>query len=260
MIRKFNYTSRQKILQKHVFIRHSEDEPPRITLDFKSDEYEFSENSIVIVEAYHRTTYQRFLFGSFGNIEPPVATGLTEFTSQQLPSLHFRLKIIDPGHHGRLLGVAKSLPFSGIDAEAPRRSILGVECRNLGDKLWDLNLEDDSDRPWLILNQSIAGRDPMEIAASDPQFSSLVYPEVVRQILMHVLVGIDEDYEQSDTADEWQFLWICFGKDLIGSDEELPDKDDVDARKDWVDACVQAFCRLQGVRGTYEGALKEVYG
>ncbi len=140
------------------------------------------------LEAYNATSYMRFAFGTVGARVLPPDLALREITPSPLPK--FRLKVVD-ARQGLLLGVAdKLLPLQ------PDESLLPVEFRDLGERIWRLDV---SDWPVLELNQRVA--DLGEVARSGDSFLALVYPEVVRRILHEAVVG----EEQTDPEfDAWR--------------------------------------------------------
>ncbi len=44
---------------------------------------------------------------------------------------------------------------------------------------------------------------------SDPMIYSLVYPEVIRQILAR---AIEENVDLDEADDRWPYLWLAFGR------------------------------------------------
>ena len=73
MIRKFNYTGRKKIKRNHIqidILRDSDDHR-LFNASLHLSDMELPANAHVYVEAYHRTAYQRFSFGTAGDRKVP---------------------------------------------------------------------------------------------------------------------------------------------------------------------------------------------
>ncbi len=94
MIRKFNYTGRERILGNDVRILLKEEDSLR-TFDasIDLDGYELPASALVDVEAYRSgsPTWMRFSFGNVAKIEAPADRRLTEFDS--FDGIKFRVRV-----------------------------------------------------------------------------------------------------------------------------------------------------------------------
>jgi hypothetical protein len=251
MMRRLNYTGRRRVPRARVTVRlvPAADGVWSFNADFDLSGYDFAPDSCVYVEAYNATSYMRFTFGTVEARAVPADLRLTEITPSPLPK--FRLKVVD-ARHGLLLAVAdKLVPLRPEEDEAHKQSLLPVDFRDLGDRIWRLDL---SDWPVLELNRRIA--DLGEVARSADSFLALVYPEVMRRILREALVVEDQtdpDFDESD----WTSLWLRYACSFPGV--ELPPQgagEDAVARKEqWIEDTVQAFCRTRDARVRFERAL-----
>lgn len=253
MIRRINYTGRRRIARSRVTIRLQPD--PGVGWKFDADmdlaEYGFPADARVFVEAYNATSYMRFGFGSVGAPDAPADTRLTAITGGPLPK--FRVKVVDMrSRFGLLLGVAdKIVPLRADATTASRQSLLPVEFRELGSRVWRLDL---SDWPVLELNRRIA--DLGEVARSADAFAALVYPEVVRRVLEEAVLALDNTDPDVDD-DDWPGLWLRYACSLPGIPAP-PDGVGEQARgqqREWIEHAVDAFCRARGMRGRFERAI-----
>ena len=237
MIRKFNFTGRKKIRRSLV----------RVDLLRDADGYRFFNISLSLaemalpaaahlyVEAYHRTAYQRFDFGTLAQTRVPEDRRLMRFSEATLPL--FRVKVVDrSGTLGRILAALdKVRPASFEDMPADSQSLLFVEYDDLGDTIWQLDLDGD----WPVLKLNRSATDITLLASSDKRFLPLVYPEVFRQILGRILL-VDE-HSDPYCDDDWPSLWLKLACRLPGVGGP-PDRGRVNQRA-WIDKAVESFSR-----------------
>ena len=253
MIRRLNYTGRKRILRSRITVGllPSPGGGLRFDAEFDLAEYGFPGDSSVYIEAYNATSYMRFAFGMVGARSAPPDLALREITPSPLPK--FRLKVVD-ARRGLLLGVAdKLVPLQPEESLAHRQSLLPVEFRDLGERVWRLDL---SDWPVLELNERVA--DLGEIARSGDSFLGLVYPEVVRRILHEAIVEQGQTDPDFDDAD-WTSLWLRYVCGLPGVEappEPVTGEDENRAlAEEWIERAVQAFCRMRDARVRFERAI-----
>ncbi|GAB4476630.1 MAG: hypothetical protein OHK0044_22610 [Burkholderiaceae bacterium] len=255
MIRRLNYTGRKRIPRARVTVRLVAAPAGGWAFDAEFDLQgeAFPADSSVFVEAYNATSYMRFDFGTVAQPRQPPDLRLTDITPGPLPK--FRLKVVDR-RYGLLLGVAdKLLPLQPQEALARKQSLLPVEFRDLGDRIWRLDL---SDWPVLELNQRVGYLG--EVARSADSFMALVYPEVVRRILHEALV-VQEQTDPDFDEDDWTSLWLRYVCNLPGvpaPPQPQPNATAEEARalaENWIERAVQAFCRVRQVRVRLERAL-----
>ena len=204
MIRRFNYTGRKKIPRSRVRIRISEDDDRRsFDAELSLDNLDLPREASIFVEAYYRTAYRRFDFGTVADPRPPSDRALDGIPVR---NPLFRVKVVHAvGGIARILAAAdRVVPEQSDRNEDARQSLLPVEYEDLGDRVWALDL--DSDWPRLILNNRFEGI--REAARSGTEFLTLVYPEVFRAVLTRAL---QEGCFDPDSDDEdWGTLWLRF--------------------------------------------------
>lgn len=260
MIRKFNYTDRHKIKRADIRISiRSTGCDHILEADIAIDAYrdDLPVEGQVYVEAYHRTKFNRFHFGTVGQIIPPDDRRLAAFSAADLEDILFRVKVVDESDtHGCILAVAEGVrAISDDERNANRLSLLGVDEADLGNRIWELDLE-APDIPWLKVNSRLP--DVHRLLRADEMFFCSVYPEIIRQVLNHILFISGEDYTSfspdSEENIDWQYRWLCFGKKL--SNEKCPRRgQDETELRDWIESCVDGFCRSQRVLQRVSGIL-----
>lgn len=254
MIRRFNYTGRQKIARDKVSISLERNAESVLTFDADIDlsELGLPPSACVYLEAYRHMYYRRYSFGRVGSLVPPGDRSIPEIDDSH--SIRFRLKVAESdGDSQRLLAVADRISPSEIEKEKTKGvSILPVSCEDLGNKLWNLKLEGQgADGPILEVNRRVSLI--MEIARSDPHFQALVFPEVVRQVLTFIVCSPDYD-EDDDNEDSWS-LWLKFASGFPGCKEKPKAASDSTTKEEWVERVVQAFSYQQKYLIRYESTI-----
>ena len=249
MIRRLNYTGRIKIHRTDLKLATRE---AGGVLSFDANlhltDYELPAEALVFVEAYYRTTWMRFPFGTVANLQPPENRSLSEFDSAD--GILFRVKVTQAQDEHILLAAADRIPLANPDADSDRESILPVHPAELGDELWQVDMQDE---PRLLVNKS-ATSDWRQLAQS-PLFVSLVYPAVLRQILTQILA---EGYRDTDDETEWRSKWLLFATLLPGVDPEIPNKDDgEEAALRWAGDAVAGFARKLALKEKFAEAWQQ---
>jgi len=256
MIRRFNYTGRKKI---------SEDDVPMILTGagplkgfearlgaMADSKYDLPRDARVFVEAYERTAYMRFDFGTTGAITPPSneARNLTEFEGSD--GVRFRVKVVDSSHDGQLLAEADGiLPVAPEEADQNKLPLLPVRSEDLGHELWRIDFpEGVQGRPELLVNINAGDRTAV---VRSPAFMALAWPALLREILTRIL--IIDDYTDLDDEDDWRCLWLQFGRRILPTAEVPPQ--DAGARWLWLAEVIEAFCNRFSLLGKYKESEAE---
>ncbi len=97
----------------------------------------------------------------------------------------------------------------------------------------------DGEAPALIINKNV---EPTwrELASSNT-FRALVYPEVLRRLLSHIVEHNDLKELSEDTEESWESNWLRFAM-YLGVPWPLSSSID-EAKENWVEESVRAFCR-----------------
>lgn len=256
MIRRFNYTGRKKIAQADVPIILVGDGRVKgfdASLGALADgKYGLPKDARVFVEAYERTAYMRFDFGTTGAIVPPPSQErlLTEF--QDSSGVRFRVKVVDCTHDAQLLAEADGiLPMTPEESEQNKLPLLPVRPEDLGQEVWRVEFpEGVQDRPILLVN--INAGDPTAIVRS-PAFMSLAWPALLREILTRILV-IDGHHEMDDEED-WHCLWLQYACRLLPTHEPPPQEEE--QRAQWISEVIEAFCNKLTLLAKYKESEEE---
>lgn len=257
MINHFNYTGRKRIPQQQINFSWVAGTDAilcfRSALNLELDP-PLPPEAAIFVEAYSGPVVMRFHFGTVANITLPADTALYDFPPGLKPA--FRVKVVDESSDKRklLASAEKLIPLSEEEVQAGRRSILPVETVDLGARVWDVRLEDNT--PILELNSAIHEPRDITAMAKEPDFISLVYPAAIRRILDHLLLGPEHDNVEPDHD------WLTFGLSLAG--EAAPNRDDYQDDNGfgedveiWIQGVIQGFCAQQSAVESYIRFRKE---
>jgi hypothetical protein len=252
MIRKFNYTGRKKIKRSDVRIDllRNEDGKKFFNVWLNLDDIELPTEAHVYLEAYHRSGYQRYDFGTVGERSIPADRSLSNFSESAMPL--FRVKVVDKNaSHGRILAALDKVRAENIDnSPADSQSLLFIEYDDLGNKVWQLDL--DGDWPVLKLNQHV---DEISlVASSDNRFLSLVYPEVFRQILKRII--IEDQHTDPHCDDDWPSLWLQLACTLPGMC--IPPQVSRPEQNLWIEKAVESFCRNFNLLEKFNLSMKDM--
>jgi hypothetical protein len=253
MIRRLNYTGRKSIPRSRVTIRivPMPSGEHAFTADYDLAGMRFARDARVYIEAYNADSYMRFDFGSIGNPVVPRDTRLTEITAR--PLAKFRLKVVDETEQvGLLRGVAdKIVPLRPDENLEQKQSLLPVDFRDLGERVWRLDL---SDWPVLELNNRVD--DIAEAARSSGSFLGILYPEVLRRILYEAVI-VQEVTDPELNDDDWTCLWLRYACSIpsVSAPPAAPGSRQTELLEEWIEDVVHAFCRSRHARARLEAAV-----
>lgn len=252
MKRTFNYTGRKKILRKHVSILVQKKHGTwSFDADLKLASYHFPHNAEIWVEAHRQNLWMQWAWGTISALRPPIDRKLTEFDVPD--GVLFRVRVVQPpgSEHHKLLGEADALPFAKAGEKNDKRRHLIVPIPDaLDQQLWKIDF--NAEPPSLLVNRD--AKPTWKDMARSPQFISLVYPEVLRQILRRIVVDDKWSDEDEDTA--WKADWMKFARNLGGL-PPLPQPDFEQEREQWVEEAVSSFCRRLELRSTWDRTFDE---
>jgi hypothetical protein len=240
MKRRLNYTDRKKIKRENIsinFIRQNGAVVAFVVNKLDLSDLLLPPDARVYVEAYYRTELKRFDFGTAGSISNPSSCDLRGMAYPE--NLKFRILVVDPSD-GKILAHADRI---SPEEQAPKNPILPVEFSDLGSEIWRVEYEGDGGSPILIINRKIPNI--QNIAKQDAQFLIYVYPQVIREVLTHMVFvdGVDSTTEPST---DWHGDWLKFVR-LLGVEipETLNKVDEHFSEEDalrWINDSVSAFC------------------
>jgi hypothetical protein len=252
MIKKFNYTKRQKILSEHVSVsvREISGALPVASISVSLEDYKLPPNADVVVEAYRLASYMRVPIGKAESNTLSRSFELSEFRT--LDGVKFRIKVVGQStgmkHDGPLLlAVADKITPSegeGLGEESTYNSLIGYLPAELNGELWRLDFEDGP----MILFEKNYWDDRHSISRSG-WFFQLVLPSVFRECLRKAL---SDDFRETE-GDDWRSMWLRFALSIPG-DAELPIEDDIE---NWIDSKVAAFCRKMKMNDRFHSVVHQ---
>jgi len=208
--RRLNFTSRRRIPRDAVSVQVYEDDPRTFDATLNLSVKDYPPHAAVVLEATSSGSQvlQRFEFGTIAEMMTPSDRRLTDITGE---NVIFGVKVVDRQERiGRILGL-----LTGIRPERPnapdkgRVTLLPVEPIDLGHQIWRLRFTDET----VVLEVNRRIPMIMEIVSTDSRFLSVVYPEIVRQVLDRV-VAMEGVSEQEGDSDHWCQLWLRFAISL----------------------------------------------
>lgn len=160
----------------------------------------------IYVEPYVGTSSMRFDFGTISAPVVPKDTSMTEIDAGVLPL--FRVRVVDETTDvGKILAAADGIRPANEIEDDDRKSLLPVAYRDLGEAIWDLDLEPGA-RPLLVLNNRIP--ELADRIRTDLPFQGAVVVHAVRRILETLFL------DDSHRDGEWVKDWHEFVADLRG--------------------------------------------
>jgi hypothetical protein len=245
MIRKFNYTNRVKLKTDSFEINLNQTTSGKFfDAQLLLKPYSFPEYAKIYVEAYYKTNYMRFNFGTISNFVQPSNTLLSDFTNTDL--IYFRIKIVDDtGKNGKILALTSGIEPKGIEpGQKNRKPIIKVNySMDLGQRLYHLELDEIEDLPILEINRKLDNAS--QLVKSDI-FISTIYTSVVFEIANEI-VNSDSIYDENEES--WQGYWIKYFKQTLGIHTAHPIKtDENEQKKEWIEDILNSFCSKYKVR------------
>ncbi len=253
MKRTFNYTGRHKIDRKAVSITlHQKERIWYFDAELRLADYGFPRNADIWIEAHRQNLWMQWGWGTISAFRVPENRRLLEFDVPD--GVLFRVRVVQPvgQEHHKLLGEADKIPFvKAGEADDLKRHLIVPVPEALDQQLWKMDFE--SDPPQLLVNKD--AKPSWKEMARKPYFVSLVYPEVLRRILTHALIGQGAWTEEDDESG-WQADWVKFARNL-GGIGPVPSPSLETEREDWIEEAVGAFCRKLELRTTWDRTIEE---
>ena len=259
MRRRLNYTKRTHLHKKDITITLIEDSGRKgFQASLHLDHYGLPGDGQIWIEAYDRNMLERH---AFGTVAHPFASDPCFLDSVPgSDSCLFRVKVVDPGGHGRLLALAKALRPVLPNGDAPTTSLLRVGTKPLDGLTWSLEFV-EVEHPTLFIDETIEAG--IALPRQDPTFQALVLPAVLEQVLRQILVDLEYSPEDDpEPDDQWKQQWLdfaggCPGIDGLTAIQNLTPKDK-DRKLDWIEECVSSFARNQSCVRKFRKALGEI--
>ncbi len=268
MIRKFNYTGRKKIPRSDLkfFFEDVSKVPYTFNAELNLESIKLPKNAEVWIEAYDTSSFMRFSFGNVGNIRIPPSEKRRLTDIHSTDAVRFRVKVIDnTGKHGKILALANGIATTGTQPETSQKNpLLPVIYKDLEQEMW--RLEYTPEGPFLVINNQLIDYGIREHIRTDNSFISLVYPTIIRDILLRIFL-YQEVFETE--GEGWENDWLKFVTGIPGS-ADLPEPEEDSSGKtqntedflEWIDnEAVPAFCKKFDFKEKYQqellGGIKE---
>ncbi len=256
MIRKFNFTGRNKIPRKctGVTLLNADKHPYSFDIEVDLSDFNLPKGALVYVEAYTRSSYMRFDYGTVGDFRIPACRELKDIEAGTTPL--FRVKIVDKSsQYGRIIAIADKLHPEGIENTNKRNvSLLHVEfSEDLEGQVWKLDLTED----WPVIQVNNQISSIKEIAKSDDAFTALVYPDVVRQILNNIIEK--DELDPKIDEEDWPSYWVKFVSSLpgVGSPPTGGHSNIANEQSYWIENAVRGFCNEKHLLERYKKLYAE---
>ncbi len=178
----------------------------------------------------------RFDYGTVEVLFPPPTRQLLDIEGDKF-SL-FRVKVVDVTS-GRLIAISSQLRPGG-DTQDGFEALLPLHLTDTGNQIWRLKFENEGVK--LELNQHKDGID------KNPEFRSLVFPSVLREVLSYIVFIEKQENEQElqDAEEAAWSKWLTFVSGFYPEEYPGPYKEaedtDIQQFLDWIDGAVEAFC------------------
>ncbi len=255
-IRRMNYTKRIDLKKScvRVTLRPHQNSVVNVfdlEMDLPSD---LPGDARVILEAYRSNPPVRMRF-DLGTVEnKKILTEperlLSDF-SDEMPAPLFRLKVIDAGESdGRILADARQIrPVTALEDSSNKQGLLHVYHKPLDGLVWELQIDYPGYGPTLWIDSEIP--EPIEFAR-DPRFIALVYPEVLRLILRHLIIDEPETREDLDWGPKWLEFASKFPEMTGDPPPILGDTGDREECEEWISRSVRSFASMHGLKRPFE--------
>ncbi len=235
--KRINSTGRKRIPRDRVSVTllpARPGQPLQATASVKLEGLGFPESANVVLEAYQRSTAMRFDIGSIGKVTIPDKLDLVDIDPGSVPL--FRLKVVDSDEdQGKLLGAAERLRPDSEEAPDGKKSIFPVHSCELGPLVWKVKIDDAG--PCLLLNWQLPTL-KAEIQ-KNPLVAGILLPAAL-QIVLEDLASDPTDADDEDCG--WKADWVRFCQEELGVSDD-PSNLSTDRRQDWIDECVEEFCK-----------------
>lgn len=248
--KRINSTGRKRIQRERVDIRMADADDgasQAATARFDLQGLGFPDQSGIVLEAYQGSFGMRFNCGTVGTPNIPALLHLNELDRDT--TTLFRLKVVEAGGGGKLLGSADRIRPAGNDNEEGKRSIFPIRESDLGDEVWRVEIDDSG--PWLLLNYRVPGFKHRLL--ENPFLRGTMLPAALRVVLERLVFDHTPD---DDDEEDWRGMWLRYLRESFGIDDELSEIADED-RASWVDATTRKFCEahgfVQAIRTMIEG-------
>lgn len=231
MIVKLNFTGRKRIAREEIGVSPKDRDGNIISfgLSLDNSRLKFPGEARLIVEAYHRSDFRRFDWGTISSPAQPGDTDLSRLGNSA--NLKLRVKVVNyDAKRGCILGEADKISI--VETDTARKSILPIYFTDLPNQIWRITYNNDQEgEPILEVKSSLR-----PFAQGNPEFFFYVYPPALAQILWHLL-SVRQVRATGEENEDWQNNWIKFAVGMAG---QTPPADGDPG--EWIQDVVDSFC------------------
>lgn len=236
MIVKLNFTGRERILREEIRVSPKENGGNVVSFGISLDNSRMGlpGDAQLIVEAYHKSEFRRFEWGTVAAPVQPKDTDLSGLGNSA--NLKLRVKVVNyNSKHGCILGEAEGIPI--VETETDKKSILPIYFTDLRNQIWRITYNPENEgEPVLEVRSTLK-----PFAQGNPEFFFNVYPPAFAQILWHLLSVRKVRAESEENAD-WENNWIKFAVRISGQNPPAGEEDP----GEWIKDVVDTFCGKYG--------------
>lgn len=238
-----NWTGRRRLDQKNLDLSIRE-ESGRLWLSGRIELPGLDVGSL-IVELYRGQERYRANLGTISSTMM-VNESFPAFASPT--AVLCEVKVVDDlTDRGVILASSPKVRPTLADDDGWGRSLLAVEPKELGEALWEVQLDDDL--PILCVNNRL---DDWRGFVRTPAVARLILPEVARIVARWLLDHLDEDEEGGNQQiEEWRGFFMRLGCD----DPRDVATGDADATDDWISDSVRRFAEVHRFTTTWLSEL-----
>jgi hypothetical protein len=251
MIRKFNYTGRQKLTHDRISVTLIDDRPYKsFSASINLIGLDLTDDAKIYIEPYFKSSFMRFCFGTVKKEIKPINTYLTDLPNSNI--IRFKILIVDESKkHGRILRLADRIKAQNADESVnPNDSILPIDwSQDLNQQIYRINFKTDG--PILEINKRIDNR--LELMRTNIMFRSLILTSIIKEVTSKILPEINNIQEGEET---WQNIWLRYIREIlhvnIDANIDYEEESDLDY---YVEEVVSAFCTKFKLRSKFQNQL-----
>lgn len=210
-IQSFNYTGRIKIDPDAIALSLSEHHGGiRVAGSIDTSGLVFPTGEVVL-EVYRHNARASAKLGTANGKTLHIDVVLPAVAALSVVLCEVRIVEMKPGtERGKILAAARKIRPEVVDAESGRRGILGFDKANLGQVLWELDLQDD---PVVLINQDIGNWKSYAVSG---EFGRTAMSQIVREIARWLWLRLAEtDVSEDEVVSDWVTVFQALGADPL---------------------------------------------
>ena len=243
---RFNYTGRQRIVERDIDVRliSTSSATSKLMLGVDLRKYGFPLESGVKLEANTRGAFWVAYDGRTSDFDSgmvDLGSFETWVSEDEWDSVRFRLKVYDRADKKLLGRTTRTFPLRSVQHDDD--SLLRSESRDIGELIYLVDYDDDG--PIFVLSKRL-WEFRIQLMA-DLGFRSVVLPDIVRQVLRRIIDYnlFDPDDGEANWSNDW-IDWMQAVPDLMGAVDDLEslDGDDPEQVSRWIEDILARFAAI----------------